>query len=206
LKGRMMAPENLPQDRPERYASIAEVRQAINSLSDMDHVKLMMVAQYFCNQRRLRRERLEPQELLNEAIKRTLNGERKWRKGAVGIVRHLDRTMESISGHAISDVVAEFDLKRAVFNEEFDTRKNVPRSLGKPQAEIRMLALEQLQEIKALFDDEPIALSVLHARAEGKNESEIMTQLGIDKRQYEAVRKKIERKMASYIQKSGVSK
>lgn len=201
-----MAFENLPQDRPESYASITEVRQAINSLSDVEYVKLMMAAQYFCNQRRLRPERLEPQELLNEAIKRTLNGERRWRSETVGIVRHLDRTMESISGHAIYDVVAESDFKRAVLNEEFDTRKNLPRSLGQPQAEIRLLALEQLQEIEALFDDEPTALGVLHARAEGKTESEIMMQLGIDKRQYEAVRKKIERKVASYIQKSGVSK
>jgi len=201
-----MAFENLPQDRPELYASIAEVREAINSLSDMDYVKLMIVAQYFCKQRRLRPERLEPQELLNEAIRRTLNGERRWRRGVVGIVRHLDRTMESISGHVISDLVAESDLKRAVFSEEFDTRKNVPRSTGRPQAEIRMLALEQLHEIEALFQGEPSALAVLHAKADGHSESEIMMQLGIDKRQYEAVRKKIERKVASYIQKSGVSK
>ena len=201
-----MAFENLPQDRPERYASIAGVREAISSLSDMDYVKLMLVAQYFCKQRRLRPERLEPQELLNEAIRRTLNGERRWRTGVVSIVRHLDRTMESISGHVISDLVAESDLKRAVFSEEFDTRKNVPRSTGRPQAEIRMLALEQLHEIEALFQGEPIALAVLHAKADGNSESEIMMQLGIDKRQYEAVRKKIERKVASYIQKSGVSK
>lgn len=201
-----MASEDLPQDRPERYASTAEVREAINSLSDMDYVKLMMIAQYFCIQRRLRPERLEPQELLHEAIRRTLTVERRWRRGAVGIVRHLDRTMESVSGHAIHEVVAESDFKQTVFNEEFDTRKNLPRSLGRPQAEIRVLALEQLREIEALFEDESIAVSVLHARAEGKSESEIMTQLGIDKRQYEAVRKKIERKVASYIQKSGVSK
>lgn len=67
-----MAFENLPQDRPERYASIAEVRKAIHSLSDIDYVKLMIVARYFCKQRRLRPELLEPQELLHEAIKRTL--------------------------------------------------------------------------------------------------------------------------------------
>jgi hypothetical protein len=202
----MMAFENLPQDRPERYASIAEVRKAIHSLSDIDYVKLMIVARYFCKQRRLRPELLEPQELLHEAIKRTLNGERRWRTEAVSIVRHLDRTMESISGHVVSELVAESDLKRTVFDEGFDTRKNVPRSTARPQAEIQLLALEQLREIEALFQGEPIALAVLHSKADGNSESEIMMQIGIDKRQYEAVRKKIERKVASYIQKSGVSK
>src|SRR5690242_2696039 len=92
-----------PQDVcPDEYASTEESRTAISSLSDDDYIKLMVIAAFFCCERCLRRDQLEPEELLGEAISRTLEGERKWRKTRVSIVRHLDRCMESISGHVVA--------------------------------------------------------------------------------------------------------
>lgn len=180
------------------YASNDESRAAIHALQDDDYCKLMIIASYFCKQRRLRPGQLEPQELLGEAIQRTLSGKRRWRKTAVTMLRHLDRAMESISGHTVGDVVAEAEALGVIVAEEFDPRAEVPRRFNRAIAEVDLLAREQLKEIEALFAGAPLALAVLRAKAEGRTESETIIHLGIDKRAFEAARKKIERELDKY--------
>ena len=120
-----------PQDvSSNEYASTEESRVAISTLSDDDYIKLMIIAAFFCGERRLRRDQLEPEELLGEAISRTLAGDRKWRKNRVSIVRHLDRCMESISGHAVAQEKAKTELGAAVLADEFDEKIQAPLVLG----------------------------------------------------------------------------
>jgi hypothetical protein len=200
-----MAINDLPQGRSDKqYASTSEAHAAITDLSKDDHVKLFLIAAFFCRQRGLLRYQIEPTELLNEAVARTLNGDKRWRKDMVSIVKHLDRAMENISGHMIEKAVADGEYKEVVLAEEVDSRTSVTRDSVRANAEIQLLAREQLAEIERLFAGEPMVLSVLYAKAEGYPESEIMARLGIDKRQYEAIRKTIERAIASYIQRPGV--
>jgi hypothetical protein len=196
----------LKDDPNEKYASVEESRAAIVALSTDDHIKLMIIAGYFCKQRRLGRAQVEPSDLLGEAIARTLNGDRKWRKQTVTMLRHLDRTMESISGHVVEDGVAEAELKGAVSAEELDSQTGLARRSQRADAEKGLLAREQLKEIEALFINEPIAFSVLRSKAEGYTESEITLRLGIGKKGYESARKKIERAMAAYLKKLGEEK
>src|SRR6266404_292217 len=195
-----------PLDNTEKYASVEESRTAIVALSTDDYIKLMMIAGYFCKQRRLRPTQIEPAELLGEAIVRTLNGDRKWRKETVTILRHLDRTMESISGHAVEDGIADTELKEVVLAEEINPQTSIARRVQRADAEKGLLAREQLKEIEALFLYEPIALSVLRAKAERYNKSEITLRLGIGKKGYESARKKMERVMASYLKSLGEKK
>jgi hypothetical protein len=184
---------------PDEYASTDESRAAIMALSDDDYIKLMVIAAFFCRERSLRRDQLEPQELLSEAISRTLRGERKWRKGRVNIVKHLDRCMESISSHAVANEVAKTEMAEAFLDEEFDEKRQTPRATQRADAEERAIAIDELEKIRALFNDAPIALQVLEHKAQGHSESEIILKLGIGKKGYEAARKKIERTVASYL-------
>jgi hypothetical protein len=183
----------------DQYASIEESRAAIRALSDDDYLKLMVIAAFFCRDRCLRRDQLEPKELLGEAILRTLQGERKWRKNRVSIVRHLDRCMESISGHAVAKEVARTELSEAILAEEFDEKTQSPRTAQRANAEASIVAADELERIRLLFNDSPTAFQVLQLKAEGHTESEIILKLGIGKKGYEAARKKIERTMAAYL-------
>jgi len=189
-----------PQDLcPDEYASTEESHAAISTISDDEYIKLMVIAAFFCGERRLRRDQLEPEELLGEAISRTLAGDRKWRRNRVNIVRHLDRCMESISGHAVAHEKAKTEMSEAVFAGEFDEKTQAPRATQRADAEMRVLAIDELEQIRNLFKESPTAFQVLQLKAAGHTESEIILKLGIGKKGYEAARKKIERTMAAYI-------
>ena len=81
-----------------RYATREEAHDAIQDLQKSDFAKLMLIACSFARKRRLNAADAEPEDLLQEAIVKTLDGRRRWSR-QVSIVRHLDRVMESDSGH-----------------------------------------------------------------------------------------------------------
>ena len=83
-----------PESR--QYATTEEVHDAIQHLQDSDFVKLMIIARSF-TKRRLYGAVVGADDLLQEAIAKTLAGRRRWNRD-VSIVRHLDRVMESDSG------------------------------------------------------------------------------------------------------------
>lgn len=192
-------------DLPEHeYASRDEAAVAIAALTDDEHQRLMMLARIHWKQRRLR-ELMRPEELLNEAIVRTLTtGQRprRWRKAVVTIIEHLDRSMESISGHAVGDAVVEGEVLDAIRSEEIDRRTLMPRRFYRAVAQDQLLAREELQVIEALFTGAPRALAFLRLKGEGYTESEIVKRLSIGKREYEAARKKAERVVAQYALRS----
>lgn len=194
-----MASDALSQPSHDEYASVEETRVAITALSNDDYIKLMVIASFFCYRRGLRRSQLEPEELLSEAMFRTLNGERRWRKGRVNIIRHLDRCMESISGHSVAEEVAKAKMSEAILVAEFDEKKQSPRATQRADAEEHILALDELNRIRTYLAESPVAFQVLWLKAEGYTESEITLKLGIGKKGYEAARKKIERMMATYL-------
>ena len=89
------------EERPDHgeYATLAEVIEAIHALSATEYKKLTLIAGFFWKQRNLENYALQPEDLLSEAVVRTLTEERRWRKAQVSLIKHLDRTMESISSH-----------------------------------------------------------------------------------------------------------
>jgi hypothetical protein len=186
------------------YASREEADAAIAALTDDDYLKLMLVARIHWRQRQLR-DAMSPDDLLHEAIVRTLaksGRRRRWRRTVVSIIEHLDRTMESISGHAVGAVVAEAEFLDQLSSEDFDARTETPRRFHRAVAEEQLLAREQLEQIERCFEGAKSAFDLLRLRAEGYSESEITERLGMDKRSYEAARKKAEREVAKYIVRS----
>jgi hypothetical protein len=182
------------------YASRDEATEAILALTEADYTKLMLIARIHWKQRNLR-DMMRPEELLSEAILRTIapaQRTRRWRKTVVSLLKHLDRTMESISGHAVGDATTEAEALDTLFAEEVDSKTLAPRRFHRAIAENRMLAREQLEELEQSLVGAPRALAFLRLKAEGFTESEIMTRLGIDKQAYEAARKKAEREVAKY--------
>lgn len=186
------------------YATREEAEQAIFALTEADYVKLMVLAFMHWKQRKLC-DLMHPQELLSEAILRTIapsKRPRRWRKAVVSLIDHLNRTMESISGHAVGQAVAETAVLSDLHAQEVDPRTAAPRRFHRAVAEERLLARAELDDIEQAFAGAPRAFDLLRMKAEGYSESEIMTRLGISKREYETARKKAEREIAKYALRS----
>jgi hypothetical protein len=79
----------------EDYYTIKEAIDAIRNLSGKDYIKLSLIARFFIRSRHI--SNIEPENLLHDAIAKTIDGRRRWKKG-ISIIKHLDRNMESDSG------------------------------------------------------------------------------------------------------------
>lgn len=186
-----MKPETRPTpDEEERcVASAVEAREAIEGLSDADYAKLMLIARGFARTR-IRGSVVEPEDLLQEAVAKTLDGRRTWNR-SVSILKHLDRVMESDAGH-----VAEKQATHAP--------GPIPEGADEPAASapdpsIAVVAQDELDDLLGLFAGDEQALDVVHLRREGFSASEIQQELGMSKTRYETVTKRIRRRVAKNL-------
>lgn len=187
-----MNPETPPSG--DRVATPQEARDAIEGLQVADYTKLMLVAKSFAKAR-LRGSVVEPEDLVQDAITKTLDGRRKWNRD-VDIIKHLDRVMESDSGHEADKRVAR-DLRLLPEDEATELAAEQPR----PEA--RLMAIDELEGVLGLFGDDQPALDLLRLKGNGLDASEIQRELGIGKTQYDTVTKRIRRRIAKYIASGG---
>ena len=183
------------------YASPAEIEEALSSLSATDYQKLMLIAKFWRRSRGLHRLGIEPAEILSEAVVRTLEGKRRWRKGKVTIIKHFDEVMRSVSGHFLEK--EETERQAAVSIYEFSQsliHKRGEEKFVSSQSDVenQIIARAQLEKIESLFAADPIALKVLVLRAEEKEASEIRQELGISNIQYDTITKRIRRAFVRY--------
>lgn len=176
-------------DTDKQYVTLEEARDAIEKLGQTDHVKLMIIARSFCRSR-MNGTVIEPDDLLQEAITKTLEGKRRWNK-EVSIIKHLDRVMESDSGHLVAQSVAHGtksleDYESDPADSQFD-----------PDA--RISAKEKFNGVLGLFEKDKIARDLLVLKSQGFWASEIQRELGIEKVQYETITKRIRRNYAQYL-------
>jgi hypothetical protein len=179
---------DLRKSRTGRVATQKEVEAAINGLTEADLIKLSAIASYFCNDRSLSTGTLEPKELLGEAIFKTLTCTKKWRT-SVSILRHLDRAMENISGHA-----KENSLRRAIpknGEEEEISIEEIAKTPGNVVQTVQ--AREELRRLKVRFGSDHAAWQVVLLRACGATPQEISRQLRLSAREYETIAKRIRR-------------
>lgn len=189
----------IPEVRPEptsydaRFATPQEARDAIDNLQRADHAKLLAIARGFARTR-LRNSFVASEDLLHDAIVKTLDGCRRWNRG-VSILKHLDRVMESDAGHVVEQRVA---------HGTGQLPENHPEPAAhEPSPEARLQACDELEDLVALFSEDKIALDLLHLKGDGFSASEIQRELGIGKTQYETVTKRIRRRLAKRFAEGG---
>jgi DNA-directed RNA polymerase specialized sigma24 family protein len=183
--------QETPDKEDRGVASEAEVRAAIEGLSKADNTKLMLIARGFARTR-IRDSLVEAQDLLQEAIVKTLDGRRAWKRN-VSILKHLDRVMESDAGH-----IAE---RRATQPSDI-----IPESADEPASpaadpSVQIVAQQELADLLGLFAGDEQALKVLNFKREGFSASEIQQELGISKTHYDTVTKRIRRSVARHLAK-----
>ena len=174
--------------RPEsgQYATREEAHNAIQHLQDSDFVKLMVIARSF-TKTRLSGAVVGADDLLQEAIAKTLAGQRRWNRN-VSIIRHLDRVMESDSGHL---------AERRVREQTHPLDDHPEIATHDPSPESRLRFSETLDKVLALFTGDERALQLIHLKGEDHSASEIREKLGMSKLEYDTVSKRIRRRLAN---------
>lgn len=179
-------PPTTSTSEPGQYATREEAHDAIDQLQESGFVKLMVIARSF-TKTRLKGDIVEAGDLVREAIAKTLEGRRRWNR-SVSIVRHLDRVMESDSGHLAERQVRE-QMQPLDVQPEIVARD--------PSPESRLLTREALNHALALFADDERALRLIHLKGEDYSASEIRAKLGMSKVEYDTVTKRIRRRLAN---------
>lgn len=193
-----------PTVLPE-YASPDEARKALAGLSKVDLKRLQFIARLHCQQYGLPPSHMEPDELLNEAIQRTLEGRKQWRVG-VKFAYHLDRAMENIAGHEVPKLLRKFDVGELTSNDGEEDEDGDPLDrLRRPKSTDGMVtaaveAREDLRFLEQLFLGDSPAFDVLKCRAAGQEGKEIQLSLGLSKIEHDTINKRILRKITNYYE------
>jgi DNA-directed RNA polymerase specialized sigma24 family protein len=164
------------EDEASRAApSKAELSAIIQSLSEADKIALMKIARLYA-----RRTPDDPDDLLQEAICRVLSGRRVWARGTP-VRLFLAGVMRSIA----------WEWK----SEPHEPLDDVPDpGCGEPPVEER----EEIKEILAKFDDDPVAQKIVLLMMQGARGEELQRSIGLDKIEYESKRRKIRRRIEKH--------
>ena len=187
------APEETSDD-DERFASVEEAREAIEAFRPADYAKLRLIAKSFCRTRPTGGF-VEPGDLVGEAVAKTLDGTRRWNR-SVSILKHLDRVMESESGHVIEKRKSQRTVPIPMEEHEQPVQPEVDE-------DARDNAESELDELLSLFTDDQKALDVLELKGQGLSASEIKDELGIGQTAYDTVTKRIRRRLAKHLTNGG---
>lgn len=175
----------------EEYATDAEVEVAIGALSDADAVRLGRAAKFRARMLAGLGLGIGAEDLLQDAITRTIAGDRRWRK-KVSFVKHLIETMRSIASHAREE------LKGSQIDDIGDD------CIGAPLGGVALTATftsglqvaaihEQFDLISARFANDDEAMLVLECLANGQKGPDIQDELGITEQQFETIMTRVRR-------------
>lgn len=185
----------------QNLATPAEVWQAIEGLTPAQLLRLEKFARW--RVRGLGRKSLgrDYRDLLQEGLTSTLAGTRRWNKHAVDLVGHLLGTMRSISSHWDEQCDdAEPYLESEVITNTAEGEEINPlrqTASNAPSQDRVAMAKEELAKIEKVFEEDPIAILVIHGLREGMKGPEIQQILEISRNKYDAAVKRIRRNLRS---------
>ena len=151
--------------------SLAEIESLISRLTVADRTRLIRIAQKYKG-----RIKYEPEDLVNEALCRILEGRRSWPR-RVETMPFLVGVIKSIASEWKQDLLEGIDLE--------DERAG----------ERGIFAGIDIRRIIALFDDDPIAKIILMGMAEGKSGEELEQASGLSPTECESKVKKVRRRI-----------
>ena len=170
------------------YLSEAEVRAQIEALTMPELIKIEKVSKLYGG------IDIDPGDLLQEAVKRTLDGTRKCKRG-VDFLVFLKNAMRSIASAKRKKEVPENDI---AFSKDEHSGDIAGMPASSPEenalAQERAEAYEaKLQAIFDLFKDDENATAILMGHEEGLSAQEIREMWGMDETTYNSTRRRIRR-------------
>lgn len=179
----------------------AAVEKAAAGLSRLDRKRLRAAARAILRGFGLHTVVRDDDDLVSEALYRTLSGSRSWRKG-VDFTRHLAEAMRSIAwawreremekAEAETGSVDFWD-PMAVVSAEEATAELAVLVAPEPDPEQVAIAKEQVRMLERAFADDRVAREVLAGWAIGYKGPEIRRRCGITERELRAAIRRIRR-------------
>lgn len=190
MKNKALTPE-------PTYATEAEIEAAIRTLSKPDLYRLSCYAQFRAGALAALGLGISGPDLLQETLKRTLAGKRRWPK-AVSFVDYLIWTMKSISsaevkkvhGAGFTFIDGPRDVREAP-EEDCEGCWQLPSRT--PEPERIVAARQELERLKGLFSDDERVLLVIDGLAEGMTGPDIQKCLELSQTDYETIMKRLRR-------------
>ena len=187
-----------PEDETDE-GSGADLLAELRAITDVDHKRLLILAQYWWKRFELQARYAEPDDLLQEAVVRVLGDRRKMPDG-VTLSTFLNKVMESIASHSVEKAKGSDELHRdAIPYEQRPPVGDTASPGGVPPAatsESRVAARDSLSQIDDLLVEDPELRGVLELKAQGWKKAEIRDELGLDETKWERLRKRAVRKLA----------
>ncbi|MCP3958967.1 MAG: hypothetical protein GY719_14040 [bacterium] len=177
--------------------TVADVENAIGALGEVGWRRLRTAARDSIG---VDDPVADPEELLNEALMRLLDGRRTWRR-EVGFEYQLARVMDSIASdwgrrEAPSPVVSEHRLYSSDEAEDEDAPSPMPEAVTpEPSAEDSLLGARRERQIANLFMDDPRALQVLECMSAGLSRREMRQRTRMSEKQLEAAVRRVRRRV-----------
>lgn len=181
----------------EQAASPAEIRQAINSLTDPQWLRLEKYAAWRIRGLARKASGRAGMDLLQEAVTATLEGRRSWNKASVDFVGHLLGVMRSMSTHwgeQFDPDEARTEAEVAPSTATGDTLTQVTGA-GSQQspADDVVAAREAIETIEHYFAKDQRVLELLEGLREGLTGPEVQELFNMSPAEYEAAKKRLRR-------------
>ena len=189
--------------REEQSATDVEVEAAILALSHSDLRKLGAAAEFRIAGLGRKALGRQSSDLLQEAVSRTVAGDRRWNKGAVDFVGHLLGAMKSIASHwreqfREAEPHLEADLKPRNPAIDGETPLDHARSTS-PNPEEILIEKQLIEQIDALFADDNSGLKVSQALRTGTKPERIRAELHMEITEYETTVRRVRRRIAAFL-------
>ncbi len=186
-------------DAAPEWLSEDKIRSHINDLSEEKLRQLRMVAGALIYLDDLN---WTIDDLLQEAIKRLLDGQRKWRRD-MGLIPMIVGIMKSIAGQQRTAIRHQSELMEADLPEtpsgERDER-HLEDSGANPA--IEAMELEYLTAVQDLFDtleNDILARDILIGSIFGLKRAELIENLRLTPREFDAANTRLKRRIARYV-------
>lgn len=187
-------PEETP---PAKYHDQAEVLAAFRALSAPDVKRLMSSARFRMFPVRGRLPDLDAEDLLHEAMVKTLNGERRWRQG-VSFMKHMTECMRSIANNWLKQAIRFREARYA----DLDAQAELSGALSDTREEDLLFSNEdRMNTLRRAMGNDAIAANVLDSLADGYSPAEAQALLRISDKVYWAARKTIRRRVEALFPK-----
>jgi DNA-directed RNA polymerase specialized sigma24 family protein len=179
-------------------ASAQDVHRAIESLTPAELLRIREFAVWRIRGLGRKSDGRSHEDLMQEAVARTVSGDRRWQPASVSLVGHLLGAMRSISSHWATqftgdEPVSFSELDGATPNGQEHPLDRVAAPAPMPEA---LLAVRQeLEAIERLFVDDPAAARVLDCVRRGLSGPETQAATGSSRSEYETVMRRIRRRV-----------
>ena len=176
-------------------AALEEVDAALQALTEADYGRLWS----FAKARILRiggaADGRNHEDLLAEAVRRTLDGQRRWYQ-RVNIVEHLFGAMRSVSSHWAETYASEQRQGRDHLLDTLDARTDLPLAMSEaPNPERAIVASDLLRRVRQFFEDDPLADTIIAGWEDGLDGPTICEVAEIDSQTFQSKVRGIRRRL-----------